>query len=221
MKLPRAILFDLDGTLSDSLPDIAWALNEARAAHALARVSIDSVRSWVGSGAAVLVTRSMGLRDETDPRVAPVLSTFLSIYEKHADDRSRLYPGALDLLHNLRARGVRLAVVTNKPREACLALLRGLRVLDAFDAVMTPEDAGVRKPDPRFMLAALERLGVEPKDALVVGDGVQDVEAAKGAGIRCVAVLSGYGDPGELVARGPDIEVDSIQDLAHQLGVRA
>jgi phosphoglycolate phosphatase-like HAD superfamily hydrolase len=78
----------------------------------------------------------------------------------------------------------------------------------------------VRKPDRRFMMSALERLGVRADDALVVGDGVPDIEGAKAAGIRCVAVLSGYGDPGELVALAPDLEVDSIQDLAHQLGVR-
>jgi phosphoglycolate phosphatase len=217
LRLPRAVLFDLDGTLSDSLPDIAWALNEAREAHGLARVADAVVKDWVGGGAEVLVVRSLGAADASDPRVAPMLAHLLRVYEAHTHNRSALYPGAAELLRSLKARGVLVACTTNKPDTAARSLLAGLGILQVFDAVVTPETAGVKKPDPRFMEAALAALGVAAADALVVGDGLQDVQSAKAAGIPCVAILGGYGDPAALRALGPDFCVGTIADVSELL----
>lgn len=213
IPLPRAVLFDLDGTLSDSLPDIHAALDAARRELGLTGVTPSQVRGWVGCGAAMLVARSLGHEDEASPEVLRVLARFLGIYEEHPDDRSVLYPGVADLLDRLRTRGVRLAVTTNKPGRAAEALLRGLGVFDRFDAVVTPDAAGVRKPDPAFMRCALERLGVGASDAIVVGDGLPDLAAARGAGVRCVAVLGGYGDRAALLAQRPEWTVESVADL--------
>jgi phosphoglycolate phosphatase len=218
MKLPRAVFFDLDGTLSDSLPDIAWALNEARIDHGIVPVTDGQVRGWVGGGAETLVARSLGAADERDPRVAPMLATFLAHYEAHACERSKLYDGVVDLLEFLEERGVRTACTTNKPEVAARGLLVGLEVMPRFDALITPETCGgVKKPDARFMGKALSLLGVAAKDALVVGDGVQDVEAARNAGIRVVAVLGGYGDRAALRAAGADEYVESMAELAERL----
>jgi phosphoglycolate phosphatase len=220
MKTPKAVLFDLDGTLSDSLPDIAWALNQARLDHKLLPVTDGQVKAWVGSGAASLVARSMGLSDEGDPRAIAVLDTFLAHYTDHACDRSTLYPGALDLLERLGARGVLVACTTNKPTQAARALLEGLEILSLLDAVVTPDDCGgAKKPDPRFMAFALERLGVTAKDAVVVGDGVPDIAAAKASGMRSIAILGGYSDPATLRGAGADDYVDSLADVAARLGL--
>jgi phosphoglycolate phosphatase len=213
-KQPRAVLFDLDGTLSDSLPDIEWALNEARIEAGLTPATEGQVKSWVGGGAEVLVVRSLGAKDASDPRVAPLLKTFLDHYEAHACDRSRLYPGVIDLLDRLEDRGIATAVTTNKPRSAARALLEGLEIVSRLDLVVTPDCCGSKKPDPLFLHFALEKLGVAPRDALVVGDGVPDVEAARGAGIKCVAILGGYGDPKDLRAAGADEYVASIAEFA-------
>jgi phosphoglycolate phosphatase len=219
MKNAKAVLFDLDGTLSDSLPDIAWSLNQARLDHKLLPVTDGQVKGWVGGGAALLVARSLGAKDDRDPRVAPVLATFLAHYEEHACDRSTLYPGAAELLERLGARGVLVACTTNKPTKAARALLEGLEILSLLDAVVTPEDCGgARKPDPRFMACALAKLGVAAKDAVVVGDGVQDVEAARASGMRSIAILGGYGDPAALRAAGADEYVATVAEVAARLG---
>lgn len=218
MKLPRAVFFDLDGTLSHSLPDIVWALNEARMDAGLTPVTEGQVKGWVGSGAAVLVARSLGAADERDPRVPPLLARFLAHYEAHACDLSTLYPGVVDLLDFLESRGVRTACTTNKPEAAARSLLEGLEILSRLDALVAPETCGgAKKPDPRFMAAALARLGVGAGEALVVGDGVQDVLAAKAVGIRSVAILGGYGDPAALRAAGPDECVQTIGEFAARL----
>ena len=220
MKTPKAVLFDLDGTLSDSLPDIAWALNQARLDHKLLPVTDGQVKAWVGSGASSLVARSMGLADEHDPRSIAVLDTFLAHYTDHACDRSTLYPGAAELLERLGARGVLVACTTNKPTQAARALLEGLEILALLDTVVTPDDCGgLKKPDPRFMACALERLGVSAKDAVVVGDGVPDIAAAKASGMRSIAILGGYSEEGSLRAAGADEYVQTIAEVAAHLGL--
>lgn len=217
VPVPRAVLFDLDGTLTDSLPDIHWALDTARRELGLPGVTIEATRGWVGCGAAMLVARSLGHSDERAPDVRRVLDVFLRRYEAHADDRSVVYPGVLAALDALRARGVQLAVTTNKPSGACAALLRGLGLSDRFDAVVTPDVCGVRKPDPAFVRFALERLGVAAADAIVVGDGMPDVQAAQGAGVRCVALLDGYGDRAALLASHADWFASDVAELARRM----
>lgn len=220
MNTPKAVLFDLDGTLSDSLPDISWALNQARLDHELLPVTDGQVKGWVGGGAALLVVRSLGAKDERDPRVAPLLATFLAHYEEHACDRSTLYPGVAELLERLGAKGVLVACTTNKPVKAARALLEGLEILSLLDAVFTPDDCGgAKKPDPRFMACALERLSVAAKDAVVVGDGVQDILAAKAAGMRSIAILGGYGGEAALRAADADEYVTSIAEIGARIGV--
>lgn len=219
IPVPRAVLFDLDGTLSDSLPDIHGALDRARRRLGLAGVTLDQVRGWVGCGAAMLVARSLGHGDEGAAEVRRVLAAFLEDYEAHADELSRTYPGVVEALAALRARGVRLAVTTNKPARAADALLEGLGIAESFDLVVTPDSAGTRKPDPAFVRGALEALGVAAGEALVVGDGQPDLRAARGAGVRCVALLGGYGDRAALRAEGADFEAEDVAEVARRMGL--
>lgn len=219
IPVPRAVLFDLDGTLADSLPDIHAALDGARRELGLPGVSVDAVRGWVGCGAAMLAARSLGHEDERCEDTRRLLAAFLRRYESHADERSVLYPGALDLLDALRVRGIQLCVATNKPLGAAEALLGGLGIRDHFDLLVTPEVAGVRKPDPGFMTCALEYLNVGPDESIVVGDGLPDIESAHAAGIRCVAILGGYGAPAALVAAKPRWCARDVAEVGRRMGV--
>lgn len=219
IPLPRAVLFDLDGTLSDSLPGIAWSLNAGRADLGHEPVTEECVRGWLGDGAARLAARSLGIDDLHDPRVRELTGVYLGHNERGAAARTRLYPGTREILAALRGRGVRLALTTNKPRTATAILLREIDFGTGFDAVVTPEDAGAHKPDPRFIDAALRALGVAAGESIVVGDGVPDILAAHAAGVRSVALLGGYGDPQALVAAGPTWTARDVADVRRRMGV--
>jgi phosphoglycolate phosphatase len=221
IPLPDAVLFDLDGTLVDSLDDIAHALNAARADAGLDPSPRDRVRGWIGGGAGKLVARSLGHEDETSQDVPALLARFLHVYGTESGTRSPLLPGAAALLDALAARGVLLACTTNKPAAATDLVLRALGIADRFGAVVTPDTIpGVRKPDARFFGEALARLGgIAPARALVVGDGVPDVAGGRALGAPTVAVLGGYGDRDALLAAGPDFVVEATADLRHRLGL--
>lgn len=211
---PRAVLFDLDGTLADSLADITWALSEARTSLALPDVDDGDVRRWIGDGARRLVARSLGTEDDDAPGVVELHERFLDVYRSRDRTRSTLYPGVRPLLDELRTAGTLLACTTNKPRRPTHKLLGLLGVADHFAAVRTPDDVGGRrKPAPDMLLDALDELGVEPSDAVLVGDGLPDVAAARAAGVRVVAVLGGYGGEEALVALRPDATVESAAEL--------
>ncbi len=217
IPLPLAVLWDLDGTLADTLPDIAWALGQARAELGLSPCAEDRVRSWVGGGAGLLVARSLGAADESDPRVAPLLTSFLEWYARHPADRSLLYPGIGEMLARLDAAGVALACATNKPDAVAGRVLAALGIAGRFRAIVTPEGAGARKPDPRFLAHTLALLDVAPQDAILVGDGMHDVLAGRGAGVRVIAALWGYGDPAALRASDADWCVASVDELDRRL----
>ena len=219
IPLPRALLFDLDGTLVNSLDDIAYALNKARGESGAAPAPRDTVRGWIGGGAAKLVARSVGVTDESNPAVRLLLARFLEIYGTESGPRSPLLPGVRELLDALVRRGVRLACTTNKPAAATRIVL-GSHGLDSLfgDAVVTPETIGVRKPEPGFFAEAFRRLGgVAPAESFGFGDGVPDVRGGRGIGAPTVAVLGGYGDRAALLAEGPTWTVERPRELLTRL----
>ena len=220
IAIPRAVLFDLDGTLVDSLDDISHALNGARAEVGLAAVHRDLVRSWIGGGAARLIARSLGTEDENEEGVAEMLARFLRVYGTKSGARSRVLPGVSDLLRRLAERGVLLACTTNKPAAATELVLRATGLGPLFAAVVTPDTLGVRKPDPRFFEEALRLLGGLPaRGALVVGDGVPDIAGGHAIGADSVAVLGGYGDRAALIAAAPRFTVENTSDLVARMGL--
>jgi phosphoglycolate phosphatase len=216
---PDAVLFDLDGTLVDSLGDLHAALDGAHRAAGLAGVGQDDVRRWVGRGAALLVARSLETEDARDPRVAPLLEDFLRRYRAASTQRTQLCPGVSALLERLQGAGVQLAVTTNKPHGPTRELLAALGVARRFEAVVCPElVGGATKPDRALFDHALELLGdLDPGRVLVVGDGLPDVQGARAAGVRVAAVLSGYGDRDELLAAGADHYLQSTAELGDRL----
>jgi phosphoglycolate phosphatase len=204
---PAPFLFDLDGTLADTLPDIAASCNHVRARFGLPPSPLAAVRGFVGDGARALLRRALAdVLPADDGAAGRALDDAFAAYVAHHDGQcvvhARLYPGALALLQTLRERGHPLAVVTNKPARFCAPILRALGVERLLPVVVAGDTLPQRKPDPAPIRHALEQLGAGPLGATMVGDGVQDLRAGKAAGVRTIGCLFGYGDPAALRAEG-------------------
>jgi phosphoglycolate phosphatase len=204
---PKLLLFDLDGTLVDSAPDIAAALNAALVDLGQPPHPLSVVTSYVGDGAAKLVARALAPGAEVDQD--QLLERFKVRYAADVCVATRPYPGVVDTLARFRAAGTPLAVVTNKPGDLARALLRAL-ALDAFFAeILGDGDGFPRKPSPEIALALCARHAVAPAQTLLVGDGLPDVRLGRAAGCRVAAVTWGYTPRAALAAEGPDWLVDS------------
>ncbi len=185
----RAVVFDLDGTLIDSCPDICAALNRVLAANALAPLSADSVREMIGDGAQALLARGFAARGGVaQPRH---LSAFIAEYEPHSAERTRPYPGIPAALAALHQAGYPLGVCTNKPERAARHILAALGLADHFSVVTGGDSTRFRKPDPRHLAVTLAGLGVA--EAVMVGDHANDMQAAAGLSLPSVFVRWGYG----------------------------
>jgi phosphoglycolate phosphatase len=210
----RTLLLDLDGTLVDTVPDLASALNRLMASRGLAPFDRRETASMVGDGVAVLVGRAFAARGLTPDDRA--IAEFAADYGAHAAVESRCFPGVPALLRDLRTEGWRLAVCTNKPVAAARALLKALDLLQPMSAVGGGDSYPVRKPDPGHLLATLRDAGGDPAAAIMVGDHANDVAAAHGAGMRSIFVAWGYGSPE--MARGADAVARDIPDLVAAIG---
>lgn len=188
----RAVLFDLDGTLVDSAPDLHAALNAVLQRRGLRALSLDEVKSMIGDGAAMLVRRGLAAAGGDAGETDAVLQEFLVVYQAEAVRHTRPYDGVIDTLKHLHRSGLRLAVVTNKPHAASMAVLEGLGMARFFEAVVGGDTAARRKPHPDPVLHALRLMGVAPSQTVMVGDNHHDVAAARAAGVGAVAVTYGY-----------------------------
>jgi phosphoglycolate phosphatase len=209
---------DLDGTLVDSCPDIAAALNEALCdgGPLLPRFGEDEVRTLIGDGAAELVRRAHAARGRAPDGDA--LDRFRASYAGLCLERTAAYPGIRELLERLRAAPRRrVVVITNKPTDFSERVVSGLGLSSFVDAVLGPERVSRRKPHPAHVLEALEPIGVRPGQAVVVGDGPTDVRAGRAAGCATIAVTWGYRPRAELEAESPDALVDSCAELGRLL----
>jgi phosphoglycolate phosphatase len=209
LRAPRALVFDLDGTLVDSRLDIAAACNHALVASGRRALPEATIAGFVGDGATMLLARAFG--EDADSRaVAEALPAFHGYYAAHAAVHTRWMRGAVELLEALAP--TPLALATNKPRQATLALLAALAATSRFGSIYCGGD-GPLKPAPEAILRALAPLGVPARDAWVIGDGLQDVGAARASGASCVAVLGGFTEEGRLRAAGADVVVGSLAEV--------
>lgn len=192
----KAVLFDLDGTLVDSAGDIAEALNRSLEQLGHARVAEATVRGWIGEGVRQLV--ATGLRHAGDARAPEaVMDAFMVHYRDCLLRSPRLYPGVAAGLAALQARGLPMAICTNKPQALVAPLLEHLRIDGFFAAIVGGDSLPQRKPDPAPLLHLARVLGVEPRDCLMVGDSATDRDAAVAAGMPVALVRYGY--PRDLV----------------------
>jgi len=210
----NAVLFDLDGTLVETAPDLTNAVNHVLRRAGRPALELAAVREMVGDGARALIRRGLAASgpepddDELD-RWQPV---FLEYYWSHVADDSHVFPGVVELLETMRAASLKIAVCTNKPFGLSKKLLETLRIDHLFDAVIGGDSLSVRKPDPGHVLGTLEAIRVEPERAVMIGDSHNDVAAARGAGLPVVLVSFGYTavPAGEL---GADAVVDHFSEL--------
>nr|WP_136066751.1 phosphoglycolate phosphatase [Halomonas sp. EAR18] len=212
----RLVVFDLDGTLIDSVPDLTRAVDSVLAAQRLPPAGEARVRDWVGNGARKLVERA--LTDalgaaEASRRLEDAHRDFLAAYAEAPCVATRLYPGAREALEGLKARGMRLALVTNKPHAFIAPILEALALDGLFDMTLGGDSLASKKPDPAPLLHVAEALGVAPQAALMVGDSRHDIEAGRRAGFRTLAVPYGYNHGEPVADAGPDGLVESLTEL--------
>jgi phosphoglycolate phosphatase len=189
----RAIVFDLDGTLIDSAPDVRAALNLLLAEEGRPRLSLPQVQDLVGEGATALIERAWvatGPAAAAD-QVKPLVERYLAHYRACPADHTLVYDGVAELLEGLRARGDLLGICTNKPHRMTEIVLEALDLSKHFAAVLGGDFAR-RKPDGEHILETIRRMGAQGRPALYVGDSITDVRAARDAGLPVVAVDWGY-----------------------------
>jgi len=206
----RTLLIDLDGTLVDSVPDLASCLNRLMAARGLPPFVLSEVAAMVGDGVRVLLERAFVAHGRQP--VPRDLNDYMADYAEHLADETRPFPGAVAALERLRAAGWAVAVCTNKPEALALGVLTATGLAPLISAVGGGDRFPVRKPDPGHLLATLARAGGSKEAAVMAGDNRNDVLAASGAGIPSIFAAWGYGPPA--MAEGADAVAADFADLA-------
>ena len=186
------LVFDLDGTLVDSAPDLRAALNEMLRERGRPPLSLPQVKRMIGDGAPALVARALAASGSDPGDAASALPRFIELYEADAVRLSRAYPAVPETLVALRRRGYRTAICTNKPQNATLMVLEGLGLLPLFDGVAGGDRFPVRKPDPGHLLGLIGAIGARAEAAAMVGDSENDAAVARGAGLPLVLMRYGY-----------------------------
>ena len=208
------VIFDLDGTLVDSAPDLADALDRLLTDMRLAPLGLDRVRKLIGHGVAELVRKGLAARGvlPEPPDLALAVQRFLGTYTANLSRKSRPYPGTTEVLDTLRQSGWRMVVCTNKLESSARQLLHDLGLLSAFALVAGPDTFGVAKPDPAHLLGCLPHDNPASRPAIMIGDSEVDIAAAKAAGLPVIAVTWGYAQ-GSLAELAPDRMANTMPDI--------
>jgi phosphoglycolate phosphatase len=215
MKL--AVLFDLDGTLVDSVPDLAAAANTLLAELGRPALAEAAIAGMVGDGVGALVERALRASGAV-VALTPAIARFGALYEADLTRLTRPYPGVPETLAALSAAGCPLAICTNKPLRATAAVLAGCGLAQFFPVVLGGDSLPVKKPDPAPLRAALDRLGAAAEGAVMVGDHRNDILAARAAGLRSIFARYGYG-AATLGDIKPDEALDRFAELLPMLGL--
>jgi phosphoglycolate phosphatase len=220
LRKPEMILIDVDGTLVDSVPDLAFCVDEMQKALNLPERGEASVRQWVGNGVERLVKRALTDSMDGEPEellYQKALSVFRELYAENTSRRSHLYEGVITGLDYLKNAGYTLGCVTNKAGEFTLPILRDLGIHEYFEVIICGDDTARKKPDPLPLLTAAERLSIDPQKSLMVGDSQSDVKAARAAGFQIVCMSYGYNHGEDIRSFNPDAVLDSFAELPQYL----
>jgi len=209
--LIKLIIYDLDGTLIDSRRDIADAVNWTLREMGLRELALEQVSSFVGNGVKNLMRQALKEVVRGEAPLERSIKLFRARYGEHLLDHTRLYPSVRKVLEFFKDR--KQAVMTNKPEDFSLRILRGLAIDSYFFRVVGGDQGFSKKPAPEALLDILDTASVGPEEALLVGDSAIDIETAQSARVKTVAVTYGFGSPGELERFEPDAIIDDLEEL--------
>lgn len=213
---PGFVLFDLDGTLIDSVPDLAYCVDEMMKQLGLPVRGEEAVRDWVGNGVQRLTERALinavdGMPDQAlMDKAYPI---FLKLYAENTSKRSRVYDGVIEGLEWILEQGYRIACVTNKAEAFTIPLLKDKGLHDYFEFIVSGDTCAEKKPHPMPLLHAAKLMGVEPENALMVGDSRSDVKAARAAGFHIFCMTYGYNHGEDIRDYNPDVIMDSFTEF--------
>lgn len=216
LKKPKMILIDVDGTLVDSVPDLAYCVDETMKQLDMPERGEAAVRNWVGNGVERLVRRALTNALDGEPDEAlfdKAYPVFLDLYADNTSKRSLLYPGVREGLDYLKTQGYRLGCVTNKAAQFTIPLLKDLGIHDDFDSIVCGDTLPKKKPDPLPLLHSAETFGVAPGDSLMLGDSMSDVKAARAASFQIICMSYGYNHGVDIRESNPDMVIDSMAEL--------
>jgi len=212
----NGLLFDLDGTLVESAPDIGNAANHMLESLGLEPVAIELIQAWIGNGTPKLVKRALTGDFDGEPDFSlyeKAYPLFIEYYEQHVCVDSYLYPGVAEALKLLHDRGYTLGCVTNKPARCTLPLLNILEIDRYFTAVVSGDTCSHKKPHPEPVLFALNQMGVAPQNCVMVGDSAHDIHAAHAAKLPVIAVNYGYNQGVDLNTEKPLAVIENFADI--------
>jgi len=213
---PEMILIDVDGTLVDSVPDLAYCVDEMLKVIDMPPHGEDEVRHWVGNGVERLVRRALIGQLDGEPDEAlfdKAYPIFMDLYKDNTSKRSELYPGVKEGMDYLRDAGYKLGCVTNKAAAFTHPLLKDLGLFDYFESVVSGDTLEKKKPDPLPLIYSAEQLGVLPENSLMLGDSMSDVKAARAAGFQIICMSYGYNHGVDIHDSNPDVVIDSMVEL--------
>lgn len=206
------LIFDLDGTLVDSVPDLTISLNEVLREHGYPPLSVAEVKPMIGDGVPMLVQRGFAARGGSAGEAEAAMPRYTAIYEANATNSSRPYPGVAATLADLRLKGYRTAVCSNKPQRACEIMLAELGIAGLFDGVAGGDRFPVRKPNPGHLVGLIDALGADPSRAAMIGDSENDAAAGLAAGLPLLLMSYGYAR-GDIHALGANRVLERFGDL--------
>jgi len=217
---PKLIMIDVDGTLVDSVPDLAYCIDEMMQKLGLGKWGEAKVRHWVGNGIPKLVERALTGELEGRP-IKEVFDIaypiFLDLYEDNTAERSYLYEGVREGLDYLKSQGYQLGCVTNKSEQFTHPLLKVLGIFNDFKIIISGDTLAKRKPDPMPLLYCAEHFNLKPEECLMLGDSVSDVKAARAAGFDIICMSYGYNHGNDIADENPDLVIDSMSQLSDHL----
>ena len=212
-----AVLFDLDGTVLDTVEDIADSLNRALENHGFARISAAQAESFLGNGTRRLVELALPA-DCPDDVKEEIIQEYRGLYDRFCHEKTRPYRGMVELMKALKAAGVKTAIVSNKP-DSMVQTLAQVYYPGVPDVVLGEREGLARKPAPDMVRFALEAIGAKAETSIYVGDTEVDIQTAKNAGMGCISVPWGFRSREQLEAAGADPIADSVEELARILGL--
>ena len=221
LSQPEMIMIDVDGTLVDSVPDLAFCVDEMMQQLGMPVHGEAKVREWVGNGVERLTRRALIGQLDGEPDEAlfeKAYPIFLELYTENTCKRSCLYPGVREGIDYLKQSGFKLGCVTNKAAAFTEPLLQELGLMDDFSIVISGDTLQRKKPDPLPLMHGADFFGVKPENALMLGDSVSDVKAARAAGFQVICMSYGYNHGVDIRESNPDAVIDSMAELPNLLG---